>query len=125
MVPGLVIWDSKSLRRFLSLSLNTKQASVCWVCHKTDKGRTAWDKHQDLAACFIWKQVALGFSSLTLRLAEARRRVLHMALSRRLRQNQVEDGWVDVMSCVRPYYSYFAVFYVLDTMRILVFYLGL
>jgi hypothetical protein len=44
-----------------------------------------WDTHRDLAACFTWKQVGLGFSSLTLRLAEARRRVVHMTPSRRLR----------------------------------------
>jgi hypothetical protein len=54
---GLVIWASKTPRRFLGLSLKTKRASVCRLCHKTDRGRSAWDTHQDLAACFIWKQV--------------------------------------------------------------------
>jgi hypothetical protein len=33
---GLVIWASKSLRRFLGLSLKTMQASVCRLHHKTD-----------------------------------------------------------------------------------------
>jgi hypothetical protein len=32
---GLVIWASKSPRRFLGLGLKTKQASVCRLCHKT------------------------------------------------------------------------------------------
>jgi hypothetical protein len=35
---GLVIWASKSPRRFLGLGLNTKRAMVCWLCHKTDGG---------------------------------------------------------------------------------------
>jgi hypothetical protein len=33
---GLVIWASKSVRRFLGLGLKTKQISVCRLCHKTD-----------------------------------------------------------------------------------------
>jgi hypothetical protein len=41
----LVIWDSKSLRRFFGLGLKTKQASVCRLRHKTDGGRLAWDTH--------------------------------------------------------------------------------
>jgi hypothetical protein len=68
---GLVICASKSPRQFLSLGFKTKQALVCRLHHKTDGGRTTWDTHRDLAACFIWKQVALGFSNLVLRLAEA------------------------------------------------------
>jgi hypothetical protein len=61
---GLMIWASKSLRRFLGLWLKTKQASVCRLCHKTDGGRLARDTRRDLAACFAWKQVWLGFPSL-------------------------------------------------------------
>jgi hypothetical protein len=33
---GLVIWVSKSPRRFLGLGLKTKQVAVCWLRHKTD-----------------------------------------------------------------------------------------
>jgi hypothetical protein len=40
---GLVIWASKSPRRFLGLCLKTKQASVCRLCHKTNRGRSARD----------------------------------------------------------------------------------
>jgi hypothetical protein len=43
---GLVIWTSKSLRRFLGLSLKTKQASVCRLRHKIDRERSAWDTRQ-------------------------------------------------------------------------------
>jgi hypothetical protein len=54
---GLVIWASKSPRRFLGLGLKTKQASVCWLRHKIDGGRSARDTRRDLAACLTWKQV--------------------------------------------------------------------
>jgi hypothetical protein len=48
---GLVIWASKSPRRFLGLGLKTKWASVCQLRHKTDEGRSARDTRRDLAAC--------------------------------------------------------------------------
>jgi hypothetical protein len=61
----LVIWDSKSPRWFLGLGLKTKQAVFYQLRHKTN-GRinTVWGTRQDLAACFTWKQVGLGFSYL-------------------------------------------------------------
>jgi hypothetical protein len=61
---GLVIWYSKSPRRFLGLCLKIKQALVCRLHHKTNGGRSARDTRQDLAACFTWKQVWLRFPSL-------------------------------------------------------------
>jgi hypothetical protein len=61
---GLVIWASKSPRRFLCLGLKTKWASVCRLRHKTDGRRLAWDTRRDLAACLASKQVWLGFLSL-------------------------------------------------------------
>jgi hypothetical protein len=61
---GLVIWDSKSSRRFLNLDLKTKRASVCRLHHKTDGGRSAWNTRRDLAACLASKQVWLEFPSL-------------------------------------------------------------
>jgi hypothetical protein len=61
---GLVIWASKSPRRFLGLGLKTKQASVCRLRRKTDGWRSAQDTCRDLAACLAWKQVWLGFPSL-------------------------------------------------------------
>jgi hypothetical protein len=62
---GLVIWSSKSPRRFLGLDLKTKWASVCRLRHKTDGGRSARDTRRDLAACLASKQVWLGLPSLT------------------------------------------------------------
>jgi hypothetical protein len=61
---GLVSWASKSPRWFLGLSFKIKQASVCRLRHKTDRGRLARDTRRDLAVCLAWKQVWLGFSSL-------------------------------------------------------------
>jgi hypothetical protein len=61
---GLVIWASKSPRRFLGLDLKTKWASVCRLRHKTDGERSARDTHRDLASCLASKQVWLGFPSL-------------------------------------------------------------
>jgi hypothetical protein len=61
---GLVIRASKSPRRFLGLCLKTKRDSVCQLRHKTDGERSAQDTRQDLASCFVWRQVWLGFSSL-------------------------------------------------------------
>jgi hypothetical protein len=54
---GLVIWASKSPRRFLGLGLKTMWALGRRLRHKTDGGRSAWDTRRDLAACFAWKQV--------------------------------------------------------------------
>jgi hypothetical protein len=59
---------------------------------------------RDLAACFMWKQVWLGFSSLVSRLVEARQRMVYVAPSWRLRRGQVEDGRFDAMGCVGPCY---------------------
>jgi hypothetical protein len=61
---GVVIWALKSPRRFFDLGLKTKQVMVCRLYHKTDGRSTAWDTRQDLAACFTWKKVGLGFNIL-------------------------------------------------------------
>jgi hypothetical protein len=118
---GLVIYASKSPPQFLGLSLKTKLTSVCRLHHKTDGGTMAWDTHRDLVACFTGTQVVLGFPSLASRLVEARRRVVQVAPSRRLRQDQVEVGRVDVTDCVGPCYPYFVIFYVLGPRGIIVF----
>jgi hypothetical protein len=96
---GLVIWSSKLSRWFLNLGLKIKQASVCWC---------------------TWKEVWLGFSSLSSRLTEAWRQVVRVALSRRLRWSHVEDRRIDVTGCVRPCYLCFTVFVLLVTMCIVV-----
>jgi hypothetical protein len=98
--PGLA---SKSVMDFLvepqnhggggfpGLGLKTKWAMVCRLRYKIDRRAMTWDTRRDLVACFAWKQVRLGFPSLASRLMEARRRVVHMAPSCRLRRDQVED----------------------------------
>jgi hypothetical protein len=118
---GLVICASKLLRRFLGLTLKSKQATVCRLCHKTNGRATAWDMRWDLAACFTWKQVGIGFPNLASKLAEARRRVVHVAPSRRLHRVEAGDRLVDATGCIRLYYPYFTVFYVLGSKGSLVF----
>jgi hypothetical protein len=117
---GLIICASKSPRRFLDLDLKTKRASVCRLRHKIDRGRTARDTRHDLVACFGWKQVALGFLSLSSRLVDAQRRVVYVPPSRRLRRDQIEDERVDATGFIRPYYPYFIIFYVLSTWSIII-----
>jgi hypothetical protein len=71
---SFLIWDSKSPRRFLSLSLKTKRATVYRLRHKTDgRMKTTHDTRRDLKACFVWKQVGLVFSSLISRLTVVQR----------------------------------------------------
>jgi hypothetical protein len=55
-----------------------------------------------------------------LKTAEARRPVVHVALSRRLCRRQVEDGRVDATGCVELCYPTFAVFNVLGLRSIIV-----
>jgi hypothetical protein len=38
---------------------------------------------------------------------------VHVASSRRSRENEVKDEWVDVMGCIRLFYPNFAIFVVL------------
>jgi hypothetical protein len=47
--------------------------------------------------------------------------MVHIASSWRLSQVEAEDGRVNVMCCVGPFYSNFAVFYVLGRSDILLF----
>jgi hypothetical protein len=72
-------------------------------------------------ACFAWKQVALRFSSLALKLAEIRLRVVHVASSRRLRREKTEDGWIDVTSCVGPFNPKIIIFIVLGSKDVVFF----
>jgi hypothetical protein len=68
----LMICASKSPCRFLGLDLKTKRITSCWLCHKTDgRIKTVWDTRRDLVTCFTWKQVRIGFSSLSSRLVKA------------------------------------------------------
>jgi hypothetical protein len=46
--------------------------------------------------------------------------MVHVTSSRKSREDGVEDGWVDVMSCIRLFYPNFTIFVVLDHKDILV-----
>jgi hypothetical protein len=61
---SLMIWTLKSPQRFIGLSLKIKWASVYRLHNKTGERRLMWDMLRDLTACFVWKQVWLGFLSL-------------------------------------------------------------
>jgi hypothetical protein len=60
-------------------------------------------------------------SQFASKLTEERRRVVHVASSRRSREDEVKVRWVDMMDCIRLFYSNFAVLIVLDARGILVF----
>jgi hypothetical protein len=77
-----------------------------------------WGTRRDLAACFVCKQVRLGFG---LKNGGGMVQMVHVASSWRLHQGQVEDGRVDATGCVGPYYSCFAVFIILSPRGVLVF----
>jgi hypothetical protein len=67
------------------------------------------------------KASRLGFPNLASRPAEGRRWVVHMTSLMRLCRVQSKDGRVDAMSCIRPCYTYFVIFIVLDHMGNLFF----
>jgi hypothetical protein len=118
---GLVICDLKSPRQFLGLGLKIKQPSVCRLRHKTDGGRTTRGTRRDLMACFTWNYVALGFPSLTLRLVEVRLWIVHVASSRMLHREKVENRWVDAMGCVGLFYPKITIFIVVAPKCIIIF----
>jgi hypothetical protein len=63
----------------------------------------------------------LGLHSLVLRLAEARLRVVHVALSQKLRRVEAENGQVDAMRYIGPFYPKITAFSVLCPRGNLVF----
>jgi hypothetical protein len=67
---------------------------------------------RDLAACFAWNQVTLGFLSVTSRLAVAQWRVVHVTSSRRMYWVEAEDRRVDATGCIRLFYPNFIIFYI-------------
>jgi hypothetical protein len=69
-------------------------------------------------ACFTWGAM---ISRSGLKTGGDTMWMVHVASSWRLRRDQAEDGRVDAIGCVGPYYPYFAVYFVLGPMGILVF----
>jgi hypothetical protein len=59
-------------------------------------------------ACFVVKQVRLRLASVASKLAEERRRVVHMASLRRSHGSEAKDGRFDGVGCgaveIRPNY---------------------
>jgi hypothetical protein len=49
-------------------------------------------------------------------------RIVYVASSRMSREDQAEDGWIDVTDCIRLCYPYFSVFIVLGPRDIFIFY---
>jgi hypothetical protein len=84
------------------------------VAYKINERAMTWDTRHDLAACFAWNQVELGFSHSGLKIDGGATRMVHAASSWRLRRGQVKDGRVDAMDCARRCYPYFTVFFKLD-----------
>jgi hypothetical protein len=118
---ALQICVLKSSQRFLRLGLKTKPASVCWLLQKIDGSRLARDTRQDVAVCFVWMHVGLGFFSLALRLVEAWLRVVHVASSQKSRGVEAEDGPVDATGYIRLFYHKIVVFIVLVARGNLIF----
>jgi hypothetical protein len=92
--PATTVWFGhlapKLPRQFLGFDLKIKWATVCQLRHKTDGRRTARDTRRDLATCFTWKQVGLGFSNFASKLVEERWWVVHVASSRRSRGSKAK-----------------------------------
>jgi hypothetical protein len=100
---GLVIWASKSPRQFLGLCLKTKQAMFVGCASKPMGGCDGVGQALRSSSWLRMEASQGRVSQFTSKLAEARRRLVHVAPSRRPREDQVEDGWIDAMGCVGPY----------------------
>jgi hypothetical protein len=117
---GVVIWVSKSSRRFLGLGLKTKQASVCRLHHKTNGGRSARDTRRDLTICFTWEASLARVSQSGLKTGReattggARDSITEVA-------SKASWRWTgDVMGCLGPYYHTFDILNVLGHRGIVV-----
>jgi hypothetical protein len=76
---------------------------------------------RDLATCFTWKQVGLGFPSLPLRLVKVRLYVVYFASSWRSHGVEAEDERVNAMGYVGPFYPKIIAFIVLGHKGMVVF----
>jgi hypothetical protein len=87
--------------------------------------KTTQDTHRDLAACFVWKQVGLGFSQSGIKTDRGGVWMVHVTSLWRSREVQAEDGRVEAMDYIGPFYPNFTIFTVLCPRGISVFWLGL
>jgi hypothetical protein len=91
--------------------------------------RRCKDTCQHLTACFIKKQVRLGFPSFASKLAKEQRRVVHMASLETSCGSEAEVGRFDGIRCdtveVRPKYPFLGVISISAHRGILVFWMDL
>jgi hypothetical protein len=98
--------------------------SVC-----ASKPMSGWrrceDTHRHPAACFVVKQVGLGFLCFASKLAKERWRVVHMTSSRRSHGSEAKDSQFDGVGCgaveIGPNYYSLDVIFILHHRGILVF----
>jgi hypothetical protein len=64
-------------------------------------------------------------SQFASKLAKEQRRVVHVASLWRSHEDEAEDGWVDVTGYIGLFYPYFAIFVVLGSRGISVFWMSL
>jgi hypothetical protein len=98
---------------------------LVYVSKLMSEWRRCEDTHRHPAACFVVKQVELGFPSFASKLAKERRQVVHVASSQRSRGSKAKDGQFDGVRCgsvkVRPNYPSLDIIFLLAHMGILVF----
>jgi hypothetical protein len=83
--------------------------------------KTTWDTCRDLAICFAWKQVGLGFPSLASILVETRCGWCMWYHHRGCIELKLKTDMVDATGCIGSLDLNFAVFIALDINGILVF----
>jgi hypothetical protein len=115
-IYGLVIWASKSPRRFLGLGLKTIHASVCRLRHKTNGGRSVQDTHPDRVEASRARVSQSGLKTGGGATTGGAHGTVTDVVS-----GQVEDGRVDAMGYVEPCYPCFTVFFLLCPRAIIVF----
>jgi hypothetical protein len=113
---GLVIWASKSPRRFFVWAL---KPSGLWFVGCTTKRLRGWRWRGSSGFLCLQASQARIFQS-GLKTGGGAMRMVHVTSSQRSRRVQVEDGRVDAMGRIRPFYPYFAIFIVLGPRGILV-----
>jgi hypothetical protein len=94
------------------------------------KSMSGWRRCEDTCrhpvACFIMKQVGLGFPSFASKLEEERRQVVHVASPWRSHGSEAKDDRFNGVRCgaveVEPNYPSLVVIFLLAHMSILVFY---
>jgi hypothetical protein len=104
------VWASKpSGRRLVGFLVCASKLMSGW--------RPCEDTHRRPTTCFITKQVGLRFPSFDSKLADERRRVVHVASSWRSRESEAKDGRFDGVGCgavkVRPNYPSLVVIFLL------------